>query len=73
MTTNDGQVYEYKVDHATGSIENPMTDEDIARKFRKLTNGILNSNKIETIIEKLYTLDSVMNVNEVTIHCNPST
>ena len=72
MTTKDGQVYEYRVDHATGSIENPMTDEDIARKFKKLTKDLISSNHIHSIIEKMYALDAVTNMNEVIIHCNPS-
>jgi 2-methylcitrate dehydratase PrpD len=72
MTTKDGQVYEYRVDHASGSIENPMTDEDITRKFKKLTKDLLSDNQINSIIEKMYALDDVTNMNEVIIHCNPS-
>ncbi|MGG2198636.1 MULTISPECIES: MmgE/PrpD family protein [Paenibacillus] len=73
LTTVDGKVYEYKVEHATGSIENPMTDEALCNKFRKVVKGILGSDSTEAIIAKLYDLDSVANINEVIPYCTPQT
>lgn len=69
MTANDGQVYEIKIDHATGSAENPMTDSDISAKFRKLTKHSLSADKIEALIDKLYNLERVSDVNEVVAGC----
>ena len=49
LITIDGQTIEHKVEHATGSIENPMTDEQIQRKFSKLTKSIIGENKVNVI------------------------
>lgn len=72
LTTVDGNVIEYRVKHATGSIENPMTDEMLCSKFRKLVKGILDSENTEAIIQKLYELDSVEDINEIIPYCTQS-
>jgi len=65
LTTVDGQVYEYKVEHATGSIENPMTDESLSRKFNKLVMPILGEAKATKIKELMYQLEDITDVNEL--------
>jgi 2-methylcitrate dehydratase PrpD len=69
LTTIDGQVIEYKVDHAIGSIDNPMTDEHLCRKFKKLTTSIIGDDNTNAIIEKLYALDSEANLNQIISYC----
>jgi 2-methylcitrate dehydratase PrpD len=34
VTLSDGQTFEQRVDHQTGSIQNPMTQAQIENKFR---------------------------------------
>ncbi|MBP1154529.1 MULTISPECIES: MmgE/PrpD family protein [unclassified Paenibacillus] len=72
LTTVDGKVIEYRVQHATGSIENPMTDDMLCNKFKKLVTGILGSENTEAIIQKLYDLDSIADINEIIPYCTKS-
>ena len=69
LITIDGQTIEHKVEHATGSIENPMTDEQIQRKFSKLTKSIIGENKVNVIIEKLNELDALDHFSEIIPYC----
>jgi 2-methylcitrate dehydratase PrpD len=41
VTLNDGSVLTRHVAHAIGSVERPMSDADLDRKFHGLTDGIL--------------------------------
>lgn len=69
LTTLDGSVHEIKVNHATGSAENPLTDEAICAKFRKVTQGIIGPDQAEELIGKLYRLDAIADLNEVIAVC----
>lgn len=61
----DGRKIEHIVKNATGSIENPMTDEDIIRKFKKLANPIIGSEKVNKLIEKMYALEELKELNNL--------
>ncbi|WP_142828545.1 MmgE/PrpD family protein [Planococcus soli] len=49
----DGRKIEHIVKNATGSIENPMTDEDLARKFKKLTYPIIGAEQADGLIDAI--------------------
>ncbi|MGM0789985.1 MAG: MmgE/PrpD family protein [Bacillota bacterium] len=53
----NGEKIEHIVRHATGSIENPMTDEDLTRKFNNLTVSILGTEQSGQIIDQIYKID----------------
>lgn len=36
--------------HASGSRENPLTDDDLKKKFRSFVDGILSPNQTEQVI-----------------------
>jgi 2-methylcitrate dehydratase PrpD len=57
VTLNDGTVREHHVLHATGSIENPMTDQQLVQKFRRLANPALSNAAMDRLIELCWTLD----------------
>ncbi|MDQ0429365.1 2-methylcitrate dehydratase PrpD [Planomicrobium stackebrandtii] len=49
----DGREIEHIVKNATGSIENPMTDEDLVRKFKKLTYPIIGAEQANGLIDAI--------------------
>lgn len=56
VTFRDGSSAESVVDHPRGSVQNPMTDEDIRAKFGSLTSGLLPDGaaaRIEAVISRL--------------------
>lgn len=65
LILNNGQEFEVKIEHATGSIENPMTDEAIKKKFTKLTEAIIGSGNVKQLIERVYELEKISNINEI--------
>jgi 2-methylcitrate dehydratase PrpD len=69
MITNDGAEYEVKIEHATGSIENPMTDEMLIRKFRKLTVPVISAENADMLVDKMYRLEKLSGIQEVLVHC----
>ena len=51
ITLADGRVLARHVEHALGSLENPMSDADIAAKFRSLAAGVLTQTRIDGLLK----------------------
>ena len=64
ITTTGGAVYEEQVDHAKGSPENPMSDEEIAAKFRANAGAVLTPPQQERVIEATLALEDFADVGE---------
>ena len=64
ITTTGGAVYEEQVDHAKGSPESPMSDEEIAAKFRANAGAVLTPPKQERVIEATLALEDFADVGE---------
>jgi 2-methylcitrate dehydratase PrpD len=58
VVTCDGSRYEKQVDFPKGDPRDPMTDEDIAAKFRRLSAGVLGAEAQELVIERALDLRS---------------
>jgi 2-methylcitrate dehydratase PrpD len=61
----DGSQIEHVVKHATGSIENPMTDEDLNRKFNNLTHAVIGEEQAEQLREVMYNLEKASDLSEL--------
>ena len=57
LELSDGSVLERHVAHAIGSLERPMSDADIERKFRNLAAGALPDGHALDLIELAWSLD----------------
>ncbi len=64
ITTTGGEVYEEQVDHAKGSPENPMSDDDIVAKFRANAAAVLTPEKQQRVIEATWSLEDFADVGE---------
>ncbi|MEN6369632.1 MAG: MmgE/PrpD family protein, partial [Thermotogota bacterium] len=51
VTTESGEAYTCQEDFAKGSPERPLSDDDVAEKFRSNASSILSDRKIERIVE----------------------
>jgi len=58
VITSDSSRYEKQVDFPKGDPRDPMTDEDIAAKFRRLSSGVLGADAQERVIERAFDLRS---------------
>ena len=50
ITTDDGRSFERTVDHAKGSPENPMTDDELIAKFRANASGVMDKAAQDRVI-----------------------
>lgn len=58
----DGTSYVEKVYHPKGTVENPLTKEEIQTKFRKLASLVLKNDKVEEIVETVDRLEKLKSI-----------
>ncbi|OMP65967.1 MmgE/PrpD family protein [Domibacillus epiphyticus] len=67
----DGREYIHTVDHAIGSQQNPMTDQQLQDKFIDVTGSIINTEKKRRLIDLIAHLDEVDDLAEFFALCCP--
>lgn len=61
----DGSTIEHTVKNATGSIENPMDDAALERKFNNLTHAIIGAEQAGALRSLLYRLEELDQLDEL--------
>jgi 2-methylcitrate dehydratase PrpD len=69
---NDGRRLHTFVEHAIGSLERPMSDADLARKFRVLVDPVLGAERAAELIGACRTLADTLDVRELANLTRPS-
>jgi 2-methylcitrate dehydratase PrpD len=69
LIMNDGTEHEVRIEHATGSIHNPMTDEALIHKFKKVVAPIIPNSYAVALINRLYHLEEQKSVKEWLQYC----
>jgi len=64
LTTNDGRTFSETVDHAKGSPQNPMSDEEIIAKFRANAAGVMDQEQQDAIIDATWNFDTIEHVGD---------
>ena len=59
ITTLEGAVHSAQVDHAKGSPENPLSDDEIVAKFRANAEGVISSKRQDEIIDATWAFDEI--------------
>jgi len=59
------------VDHAIGSLERPMSDADLARKFHGLVDPVLGAARADRLIERCATLSACADLGAFTTLARP--
>jgi 2-methylcitrate dehydratase PrpD len=68
IVTNDGRSFERIVQHAVGSLENPLSNRDLEVKFRKLADGILPNPQIEGVLSMAWNIEALPDAGEIPRH-----
>lgn len=68
----DGSRVRVRVDHAIGSLENPLTDAMLEAKFHALAVPVLGAAKARDITAACWSLASMPDVRTLTVLCQPS-
>ncbi len=64
ITTNAGETHTAQVDHAKGSPNNPMSDEEIVSKFRANAEGVLDKVRQDEVIDATWRFDELEDIEE---------
>ena len=64
ITTNSGETHTAQVDHAKGSPQNPMSDEEIVSKFRANAGDILSKEQQDQVIDLTWRFDELEGIGE---------
>jgi 2-methylcitrate dehydratase PrpD len=63
LTMKDGSVWSERVEHASGSPQNPLSDARLEEKFMTLATPTLGEGDAKDLLERLWRLDDVSNVS----------
>jgi 2-methylcitrate dehydratase PrpD len=66
VETVDGRSLTAQVDHPKGSIENPMTADEMSAKVHRLADGVLGAAQVARLIETIERLEDVTDLHELT-------
>jgi 2-methylcitrate dehydratase PrpD len=61
----DGRVLRKRIEHAIGSLEKPMSDADLERKFTDLTEGILPQQQAAKVMELCWNVEGLADAGEI--------
>lgn len=64
ITSNAGETHTAQVDHAKGSPQNPMSDDEIVSKFRANAEGVIDSSRQDEIIDWTWRFDELTDIGE---------
>ena len=64
ITTTGGSTHTAQVDHAKGSPQNPMSDEEIVAKFRANAEDVVSSQRQDEIIEATWNFENVEDLGD---------
>ena len=65
ITLKDGRVLEQFVEHAVGSVENPMTDAQLEAKFKDLVAGIVPAGRVQRLIDLCWNIGTLKDAGEI--------
>lgn len=65
ITMNDGAKYTEHVADVRGTVDNPMTREEVIQKCRDLVEPVLGKANCNTLVEKIMNLEKVKDVREL--------
>ena len=65
LVTKSGERHVREIQYAKGHPKNPMSDEEINTKFRRLAQPVLKPDRIDQILERLWHLEEVRDIREL--------
>lgn len=66
ITTKSGTQFEITIDHAKGTVQNPMSDADIEQKFIQNAKVCLSNDRTQSILSDVWNLEQLGDVNQLT-------
>ena len=70
-TLKDGRSVQVHVEHAIGSLQRPMSDNDLEAKFHNLADPILGESKVESVLDACWGLGQASNLQVLLKQLSP--
>jgi 2-methylcitrate dehydratase PrpD len=67
----DGKELSHFVEHAIGSMDLPMSDQQLKDKFKDVTGNIISEEAKERLIDQIYRLEEIEDLDEFFQLCTP--
>ncbi|MBN3751684.1 MmgE/PrpD family protein [Paraburkholderia sp. Tr-20389] len=71
ITLKDGRKLHKFIQHAIGSTEVPMTDQQLEKKFSDLSDGILSPERTRALIDKCWHVEQLQSAAEIALAALP--
>jgi 2-methylcitrate dehydratase PrpD len=65
ITLKDGRVLHKFIEHAIGSLEVPMSDQQLEAKFTDLAKGILPDAQVRKLIDTCWSVEKLANAGDI--------
>jgi len=65
VTLNDGRVLKKHVEHAIGSLERPMKEDQLIAKFDDLARDVLSADRVNALRELCWKIESLKDASEL--------
>lgn len=65
LRMKDGKVYEKTVKYPRGHAGNPMTDEEVEEKFRRLADGVISTKLQNKLLREMWSLEKAKRVKNL--------
>ncbi|MFQ5489631.1 MAG: MmgE/PrpD family protein [Phycisphaerae bacterium] len=65
VTVTGGKKVDKRVDFPRGHAENPMTDDEVTAKFKKLAGGVITDDTANRILDRAWHLDELTDLNDL--------
>ena len=72
MRLKSGTTYHKRVDFAKGTVQNPMTREELGDKFRGLASVVMSHGRVEELVQAVEQLESLNDIRELGLLLSPS-
>jgi 2-methylcitrate dehydratase PrpD len=66
ITLVDGRMLEKRIEHAIGSVERPMSDADLERKFLGLADGVLPAGQAKRVMNLCWKVETLKQAADIT-------
>jgi 2-methylcitrate dehydratase PrpD len=67
--TRSGATYEAQIEHATGTVSNPLSDQALREKFLGNTTPAIGADQARRVIDMIWKLDTLSEVGELVRAC----
>ena len=65
ITLNDGTLLSDRVTDVRGTVDNPMTREEVAQKCRDLVEPVLGKSGCASLIDKVFAIENIKDIREL--------